>query len=369
LGATAPLLINELPFTNTATNPLTFPNIFPVGAGLPTSIALPIAARRDLRVPYTGQYTLTVEHQRWDMGFRTTYTGTNTRQGIFRWDINQPLADGRVYSAKPRPFPTYPGILFSDNGAGHQYHGVSFELERRLKKGLAYQASYSWARDIGDLENNATPEDVFNRARERGVVASLPAQRFSANTIIELPFGKGRRWMNNANAAVENILGGWLVSGIYNYSTGQFLTPSWTGPDPTGTRFANAGQRANVTLRPDMLRNGNRSNPTLAQWFDVSAFGAPPIGRFGTASPGVIVGPPINLFHATVSKVFTVRERLRIKFEALGTNVFNHPNYANPNMSITAGVASGAITAIADRNGQFEQGGAREFQLQLRVEW
>jgi hypothetical protein len=53
----------------------------------------------------------------------------------------------------------------------------------------------------------------------------------------------------------------------------------------------------------------------------------------------------------------------------LGTNVFNHPNYANPNMSITAGVASGAITAIADRNGQFEQGGAREFQLQLRVEW
>jgi hypothetical protein len=369
LGATAPFLINELPYINTATNPLTFPNIFPVGAGLPTSIGLPVAVRRDLRVPYTGQYTLTLEHQRWDMGFRATYTGTNTRQGIYRWDINQPVADDRVYSAKPRPFPNYPGILFTDNGAGHQYHGVSFELERRLKKGLAYQASYSFARDIGDLDNNESPENAFDRRRERGVLASLPAHRFTANSIIELPFGKGRRWMSNANAWADGVLGGWLVSGIFNYSSGQFLTPTWTGPDPTGTRFANAGQRAQVTLRPDILRNGNRDNPTLAQWFDVSAFAAPPVGRFGTASRGVIVGPPINLFHASVSKIFTVRERVRIKLEGLGTNVFNHPNYANPNMSITAGVASGAITAIADRNGQFEQGGAREFQLQLRVEW
>jgi hypothetical protein len=325
--------------------------------------------RRDLRVPYTGQYTLTLEHQLWDMGFRATYTGTNTRQGVYRWDLNQPVVDDRPYSLKPRPFPNYPSIFFSDNGTGHQYHGVSFEVERRLKKGLAYQASYSFARDIGDLDNNEAAENAFDRRRERGVIFSLPAHRFTANTIIELPFGKGRRWMSNANRWAEGVLGGWLLSGIYNFSSGQFLTPSWTGPDPTGTRFANAGQRATITIRPDMLRNGNLDNPTIARWFDLTAFAAPPVGRFGTTSRGVIVGPQINVFHASVSKIFTVRERLRIKFEGLGTNVLNHPNYANPNMSITAGVASGVITGISGRNEQFEQGGAREFQLQLRIEW
>jgi hypothetical protein len=370
LGATAPFLINEPSYVNTATNPLTFPNIFPsTGTAGPTTIGLPTAVRRDLRVPYTGQYTLTLEHQLWDMGFRATYTGTNTRQGVYRWDLNQPVVDDRPYSLKPRPFPNYPSIFFSDNGTGHQYHGVSFEVERRLKKGLAYQASYSFARDIGDLDNNEAPENAFDRRRERGVIFSLPAHRFTANTIIELPFGKGRRWMSNANRWAEGVLGGWLLSGIYNFSSGQFLTPTWTGPDPTGTRFANAGQRATITIRPDMLRNGNLDNPTIARWFDLTAFAAPPVGRFGTTSRGVIVGPQINVFHASVSKIFTVRERLRIKFEGLGTNVFNHPNYANPNMSITAGVASGVITGISGRNEQFEQGGAREFQLQLRIEW
>jgi hypothetical protein len=369
LGATVPFLIAEPAFTNTATNPLTFPVVFPTSVAGPTTISIPRGSRKDLRVPRTGQYTLTVEHQRWDMGFRATYTGTNTRQGIFRRDINQPVADARAYSDKPRPFQNYPSILFGDNGSGHQYHGFSIEVERRMKKGFAYQAYYTLARDIGDLEHNESPEDAYNRRRERAAWGALPTHRFSANSIIELPFGKGRMWMNNANWLADGILGGWLLSGIYNYERGNFITPSWTGADPTGTRFAAGGQRAVVTLRPDQLRDPNLDNPTIARWFDVSAFAAPPIGRFGTSAKGVIISTPINVFHASLAKNFTFRERLRIKLEALGTNVLNHPNYAPPNTSITAGVAAGTVTAVIDRNLKFDSANTREFQLQLRVEW
>jgi hypothetical protein len=87
LGATVPFLIAQPAFTNTATNPLRFPFIFPSSVAGPTTIAIPRGSRKDLRVPLTGQYTLTIEHQRWDMGFRATYTGTNTRQGIYRRDL------------------------------------------------------------------------------------------------------------------------------------------------------------------------------------------------------------------------------------------------------------------------------------------
>lgn len=369
LGATVPFLIAEPAYQNTASNPLTFPFIFPASASGPTTIAIPRGSRKDLRVPYTGQYTLTVEHQRWDMGFRATYTGTNTRQGIYRRDINQPVADGRLYSEKPRPFPNYPSILYGDNGAGHQYHGLSFEVKRRMKKGFAFQAYYTLARDIGDLENNESPEDAYNRQRERAAWGSLPTHRFSTNSIIELPFGKGRRWMSNAHWLADGVLGGWLVSGIYSYERGTFFTPSWTGPDPTGTRFANPGTRATVTIRPDILRDPNLDDPTLSRWFDVSAFGAPPVGRFGTSAKGVIVGPPVNVFHASLAKNFVWRERMRMKLEALGTNVLNHPNYAPPNTSITAGVAAGTITSVLDRNAKFDSAVTREFQLQFRVEW
>jgi hypothetical protein len=369
LGATVPFLIAEPAYTNTATNPLTLPLVFPSTVAGPTSIALPRASRKDLRVPYTGQYTLTIEHQRWDMGFRATYTGTNTRQGIYRRDINQPIADDRPYSAKPRPFPNYPSILFGDNGSGHQYHGVSFEVERRMKKGFAWQAYYTLARDIGDLEHNEQPENAYDRRRERAAWGALPTHRFSANSIIELPFGKGRMFMNNAPWLVEGVLGGWMLSGIYNYERGNFLTPLWTGPDPTGTRFAAAGQRAIVTIRPDILRNPNLDDPTISQWFDVGAFAAPPIGRFGTAAKGVIIGTPINVFHASLAKNFIFRERIRVKLEALGTNVLNHPNWAEPNTNITAGVNAGAVTATINRNTKFDSAVTREFQLQLRVEW
>jgi hypothetical protein len=369
LGATVPFLIAEPAFTNTATNPLTFPVVFPTSVAGPATIALPRGSRQDLRVPYTGQYSLTVEHQRWDMGFRATYTGTNTRQGIFRRDINQPVADDRVYSAKPRPFQNYPTILYGDNGAGHQYHGLSFEVERRMKKGFAWQAYYTLARDIGDLENNESPEDAYNRRRERAAWGALPTHRFSANSIIELPFGKGRPWMNDAHWLAQGILGGWMVSGIYNYERGNFLTPLWTGPDPTGTRFAGAGQRAVVTLRPDQLRDPNLDNPTIARWFDVGAFAAPPVGRFGTSAKGVIIGTPINVFHASLAKQFVFRERIRTRLEVLGTNVLNHPNWAAPNTNITAGVNAGAVTAVIDRNAKFDSAVTREFQLQLRIEW
>jgi hypothetical protein len=369
LGATVPFLIAEPTYTNTEINPLILPVVFPTSVAGPTTISIPRGSRKDLRVPRTGQYTLTIEHQRWDMGFRATYTGTNTRQGIFRRDINQPAPDARPYSEKPRPFPNYPAILFGDNGSGHQYHGFSIEVERRMKKGFAWQAYYTLARDIGDLEHNEQPENAYDRRRERAAWGSLPTHRFSANSIIELPFGKGRKWMNQANWAAEAILGGWLLSGIYNYERGNFLTPFWTGPDPTGTRFAAGGQRAIVTIRPDQLRDPNLDNPTIARWFDVGAFQGPPIGRFGTAAKGVIIGTPINVFHASLAKNFTFRERLRVKLEALGTNVLNHPNYAAPNTNITAGVNAGAITAVIDRNAKFDSAVTREFQLQLRIEW
>jgi hypothetical protein len=369
LGATVPFLIAEPAFQNSATNPLTFPVIFPSSASGPSTIAIPRGSRKDLRVPFTGQYTVTVEHQRWDMGFRASYTSTNTRQGIYRRDINQPVADSRLYSEKPRPFPNYPSILYGDNGAGHQYHGVSFEVERRMKRGLAFQAYYTLARDIGDLENNESPEDAYDRRRERAAWGSLPTHRFSTNSIVELPFGKNRRWMNNAHWLADGILGGWMLSGIYSYERGTFFTPTWTGPDPTGTRFANPGTRANVTLRPDQLRDPNLEDPTIARWFDVGAFAAPPIGRFGTSAKFVIVGPPVNVVHGSLAKNFIWRERVRFKFEGLATNLLNHPNYAAPNTSITAGVAAGTITAVLDRNAKFDSAVTREFQLQFRVEW
>lgn len=369
-GSTVPFNITEPNFTNPRENPILLPNFFPPSSGGgPTTVGLPPAFRPDLRIPFSMQYSFTLERQQWNTGFRATYTGTNTRQGVYRWDINQPLADAQLYVDKARRFPRYPGIGYTDNGAGHQYHGVSVEVERRNYKGLHYQLYYTLAKDIQDLENVEQPQDAYNRAAERATWGALPRHRWMGNLIYDLPVGKGKPLGANLGRVANAIAGGWQISAIYINESGGAVTPLWTGPDPTGTRFTNTRTRPTVTLRPDRLRDGRIDNPTVARWFDTTAFAAPPVGRFGNSGKGVIYGTPGNVLHATLAKQFIVKERVRMRLELLGTNVTNHPNYMNPNMNITDLGTAGVVTATMDRNAKFDSAIPRELQAQLRIEW
>src|SRR5262245_57959216 len=240
-----PFLVNEQPFDNPRANPLVIlPRVFPAegGAG-PSSVSLPSAVNPNIQMPYSMQYNLTVEHSRWNTGFRASYIGTNTRQGDYGFNYNSPVPDDRLFINKPRPFPQYPGINYFTNGAGHQFHSFTAEVERRMTRGLQLQGSWVWARDIGDMERGQILENPYDRARERSVAPDIPTHRFTMNWIYQLPFGKGRQFLNSTHPVVNAIVGGWDVSGIYSYYSGQFLTVFWTGPDPTGTAFTTTADR------------------------------------------------------------------------------------------------------------------------------
>ncbi|MGH2348327.1 MAG: carboxypeptidase regulatory-like domain-containing protein, partial [bacterium] len=248
----APFVINEPSYTNPTTAPVViFPRVFPASASGPTTVGLPSATRKDLRTPYSMQYNLTIEHQQWSTGFRMSYIGTNTRQGEWGYNVNQPLPDTNRYIDKPRRFPNYPGITYIGNGAGHQYHSFTVEAERRFARGLAYQLSYVLARDIGDLERGESPENAYDRKRERGVWLDIPTHRVTGYVLYEFPFGKGKRFLTDAHPVVRGIAGGWELSVVYQLYSGQFLTPLWSGPDPTGTAFTSSGTAPQVTIRPN----------------------------------------------------------------------------------------------------------------------
>jgi carboxypeptidase family protein len=377
-GGGVPYVINEPNFTNPSGNPsVILPNVFPAtGVAGPSTINLPQAINPDLSIPYSMQYNLTVEHQKWNTGFRLSYIGTNTRQGDFTININQPVPDTRPFASKPRPFPRYPAINYRTNGAGHQYHSLTAEVERRLVKGLAYQASWTWARDIGDLTGflEDTPgfvlENAFDRGRERGVSFDLPRHRVTGNVIYDFPFGQGRRFFGGARRRLNSVIGGWQSSVIFSYYSGQFLTPLWSGPDPTGTMFTSSSTPANVTIRPDILHDPNlpSSQRTADRWFDPTAFGPPQPGQFGTSSRGVIEGPGTTVFHAGLAKQFNFSESMRLRFELTATNVFNHTNFSNPGLDISTPASIGKITnSVIDSD--LDQSGARSLRAGLRFEW
>jgi hypothetical protein len=348
--------------------------VFPSdGAAGPSSVALPSAVNPSLLIPYSLQYNVTLEHSRWDTGFRLSFISTGTRKTDYFYDYNAPVPDARPYVSKPRAFPQYPSISYFTNGAAHQYRALTAEVERRMARGLQFQSSWTWARDIGDVERGRAPENPYDRRRDRGAWTDIPTHRFTTNLVYQIPVGKGRPFLSQSNRVVDFVIGGWELSAVYSYYSGMFLTPLWTGPDPTGTVFTSSSTAAIVTIRPDRLRDGNLPGDqrSISGWFDASAFAAPQPGRFGTSSTGVIKGPPVNVWHMGFYKGFRIREQVRLRYEATATNFFNHPNYNNPAMNISQIAAVGVISGTGGVHGSAvgDYGGARTFRMGLRMEW
>lgn len=373
-----PFFIDQPAYTNPATNPnVILPLVYPDSSTGPTTVNLPTAVNPDSKVPFSMQYNFTVEHQRGRTAFRASFIGTNTRHGIYTYNINQPLPSTARFIDKGRLFPLYPGINYLTNGAGHQYNAGTVEVKRRGAGGLLYQLSYTLARDIGDLERSQSPENAYDRGRERGPWVDIPTHNVTGNVIWDLPFGRSKRFLSNSGVLVNAIAGGWTTSFIFTRRSGRFLTPLWTGVDPTGTAYTTSATPANVTIRPNGLANGNlpESQRSINRWFDAGAFAAPTPGQFGTSGPGVIIGPSMTVFDAGIFKAFKVRERLVLRWEITATNFFNHPNYSDPAMNISQATSVGVITGVGGNSNvsgagsPLDPAGPRAFRTGLRLEF
>jgi hypothetical protein len=371
----APFVFQETTFTNPTTPTVVLPRVFPAaGTAGPATIGLPLSVNPDLKMPYTHQWNATVEHERWNTGFRLSYVATLGREMWYTRDANAPEPDNRLYIQKPRPFPQYPNISYVDNGATHDYHGVTLEVERRFSKGLFFQVAYTAARDMTDtLEWTTAIENPFDLKHDRGRDVATPAHRVTSAVMYDLPFGRDRVWMRDAPWLLDAMVGGWQFSAVGYQQSGSYLTPTISVPDPTGTRFTTAATRPTVSLRPDQLRDANVDDPTIAAWYDTGAFAAPELGRFGTAARGAIEGPGLNVWHFGIHKRFRLAPGAgapSFRIELTTTNVFNEPQWANPNLNVTpSNVTAGRITAIGGPAGSIQQAGMRTMRLGMRMEW
>jgi hypothetical protein len=373
-----PFVLNEPTYTNPQPDPtVVFPRVFPsTGVGGFTAVSLPAAVNPDIRMPYSLQYNFTIEHSRWGTGFRLSYIGTATRQANWWYDINAPVPDERLYVDKPRRFPNYPGITYTTNGAGHQYHAFTAQAERRMSKGLYFQAAWTWSRDIGDMiplwDLYSNP---FDRRAERGVLQEYPTHRFNLNATYLFPFGRGRKFLGRANRVVDLIFGGWETSAIFTVATGPFITPRYYGPDTTGTVFTDSTTPAVPWwFRPDQIGNPNlpKSQQSVERWFDINAFAPPPLGRFGNAARGTIKGLGTNVWHMSLRKTFFFRDENgpRLVLELAAVNAFNHPNYVgNTFPYVNPGFGGDRITWTGQSNWYDQAELPRNFRAGIRLEW
>ena len=377
---------NYLIYSDSATQVLQFPNVFPTGggAGQAGKPDYRRANQIDLKDPRQLQWNGSLEQ---GIGFATvlrlSYTGSHTTQLIQSPDLNQIPANTLGYAnyvAKfGLPFNNFNAVLTRSNGPSAKYDALTAEVERRYVRGLTLDANYTWAHDASNAlgavpttltaENGATILDRFNEKADYGPVIYVRRNRFVGTFQYDLPYGRGQRYGASLNHAANLALGGWGIAGIQLWQSGAFLTPSFGGTDPSGTGVLTRG--VTTAQRPDCTgASFTPQNRSRTQYFNINAFRTPAnnIGRFGNCSVGILRGPGTVTFAGTLGKNFPVTERVNLRFEAQFANLFNHVNLANPATNISSPTTFGVITNVQDpTTSSGPSAGPRNGQLSLRL--
>jgi hypothetical protein len=311
--------------------------------------------------PFVQHWNLTVEREIVaNLGLRLSYIGTRATQLVYGRNINKPPASTQPFAQSRRPYPLYRNITMYENGGSQIYNSFTAEVQRRFSRGLSFQAAWTWAKnltdadEVGITEGGPTIEDTYNRRRERGNAQFTPRHRFVSNAIWQLPFGKGRTWMNSGGP-LDWVFGGWQLSAVYNAQTGEYFTPTFSGPDPSNTQtFGGIPDR----IGSGELPAGERS---IRRWFDATAFRVPAAGSFGNSGWNILAGPGRHAANLGVFKTFQPTERVAVRVQATFTNAFNHPNFGAPNTNISAPASAGTITGVQTR----DSGGPRQGLLAI----
>jgi len=224
--------------------------------------------------------------------------------------------------------------------------------------------NYAWSKSLDTGTGNGhgsgidVYQDAFNPAPNYGLSDFNAANTISGQVVYELPFGSGRQYA--LHGVLDQIAGGWRTSGLFQWHSGLPFTPVIQGSvadgiDPGLTPSFSAGS----TLYPDQVGDPHVSNPSINEWFNPAAFANPATGVFGDVGRNTLIGPGFSDVDFSLAKQFPLHfEGIRLEFRADMFNVFNHPNFANPDADVgySGGVladsASGTINHTENYTGQ-----------------
>jgi hypothetical protein len=185
--------------------------------------------------------------------------------------------------------------------------------------------------------------NVYDRRNDRGLSGNHISHRVNANTVYELPFGKGRPF--DLGAIANALAGGWTVGYIGEFRTGS---PMGVIEQVNRTNSFSSSNRPNVVGDPKLPGGRSRAEYT-EMWFDTAAFAEPAQFTFGNAGKTIGYGPGAVAMDLSVMKNFALREQVNLQFRGEALNFINKANFGLPNLN-RGNAAFGRITGLAPGN-------------------
>jgi hypothetical protein len=308
-------------------------------------------------------YNLNIQHEAFGTVFQATYVGSQGRHLRLGGDYNQGING-------VRPIPNFQSIFIQESVSNSNYNGMWLSANKRLAKGLTFSSTYTFSKSIDNnsvssVGSNAPQiQDFHNIATEHALSDFDARHRFTLSGVYLLPF-------TAENGFLKRVVGGWSFSPILNMQSGNPFSPIVPltatlvrGSDPVPGVIYNSGSLQQYD-RPDYVLGQPLTvpNPSPSQWINPKAFVRHNLG-FGSAGRNILTGPGLQDVDVALSKNTAIRERFSLQFRAEAFNLLNHPNFTQPQNSITASTF-GQITATRATRGDLSS--SRQLQLGMKL--
>jgi hypothetical protein len=245
-----------------------------------------------------------------------------------------------------RPYSQFDSVTTTTNEGYSWYHSAQAGFQRRFSRGWSLQGSYTFSKFMEAI----TFLNEFDRKPTRVISDMDRPHRFTGSFIVELPFGRKRRWMSQVRGLPGQFVSGWQLQAIYTYQSGPAL--SWGN-------IIFEGHLKDVPL-PSSQRSVERWFNTQAGFMrDTTKQLSWNVRTFPSRFAG-IRGDTMNNWDASLLKNTTLREGMRMQFRFETLNALNHPAFATPNTDPYS-TSFGSIVS--------QRGYSRRVQLQFRLQY
>jgi hypothetical protein len=280
---------------------------------------------------------------------QASYVGSKGTKLTFSAPENVPLPGPGAIQSRRMNQNFSGGNLISTQGLS-SYNALQVTAETRSYHGLYLLGAYTWSKSLDNQsgDSQGTPvQDPNNLPAEYGISSFNLPQRLTLSSTYALPF------LRNRPGYVGTAFGGWTMSNIITLQDGSpFTVVPATSPANTGT-----------SMRAERIANGKLANPTINEWFDLTAFTTPPLYTYGNAARDILSGPGTRNWDFSLFKDFRVSrlgEGARIQFRGEFFNFTNTAHFALPGATIGSPepASAGKITSA---------GAPRQIQLVLKI--
>jgi hypothetical protein len=258
-------------------------------------------------------------------------------------DLDMERAPNRLPAGGLRIPGVQPFILETSQGDSI-LHAGTVQLRKRLRRGISAQGTYVFSKSIDNASSIGGGQVVVAQndqdlTAERSLSSFDQRHKFTGSFLYELPFGTGKRWLNNSGGWLKNAFGDWQWNGDFTVASGTPFTPRILGDPLDVAQGLNGTIRANLTGEPIAL-----SNPTIGEWFNTGAFSIPT--GYGDARRNLIIGPGQVTFDMSVSKTLLAKDTRALELRIAANNVFNHAHFTTIDTNLVS-PTFGEVTSVA----------------------